>query len=140
MADKLPEQQEMKKPGADPGKGEVHVVPVEAKEHWRKGNALFEESKFNDAIKEYNEAMRIDVKYADAYFNRALTERLMQDFTAAKKDLETVIELQPKSADAPLLIGDISESNNDFLGARYWYERSLANDPGYAEAKNRLSR
>jgi SpoVK/Ycf46/Vps4 family AAA+-type ATPase len=82
--------------------------------------------------------MKVDSKYADAYFNRALTERLMQDFASAKKDLEVVMELQPKSADAPLLIGDISESNNDFINARYWYERSLANNPNYAEAKNRL--
>ena len=49
-----------------------------------------------------------------------------------------VLELQPKSADAPLLIGDIAESNNDLLGARYWYEKSLANNPDYTEAKNRL--
>ena len=124
MADKLPEKQDMKKSTADPDRGsEVHEVPIEAKEHWRKGNALFEESKFEDAVKEYNEAMRIDSKYADAYFNRALTERLMQDYTAAKKDLEYVMELQPKSPDAPLLIGDIAESNNDYIGARYWYER-----------------
>jgi SpoVK/Ycf46/Vps4 family AAA+-type ATPase len=139
MADKLPEKQELKKPSVDPGKGgEVHEVPIEAKEHWRKGNALFEESKFDEAINEYNEAMKIDPKYADAYFNRALTERLTQNFSAAKKDLEYVMELQPKSADAPLLIGDIAESNNDFTGAKYWYERSLANNPDYAEAKNRL--
>ena len=61
MADKLPEKQEMKDPAAGPGKGgEVHEVPIKAKEHWRKGNALFEESKFEDAIKEYTEAMKID--------------------------------------------------------------------------------
>ncbi len=139
MADKLPEKQEQKPPAAEPGKvSEAHEVPIEAKEHWRKGNALFEESKFEDAIKEYNEAMKIDSKYADAYFNRALTERLTQDYSGAKRDLEVVMELQPKSADAPLLIGDIAESVNDFTGAKYWYERSLANNPDYAEAKNRL--
>ncbi len=49
-----------------------------------------------------------------------------------------VLKLQPKSHDAPLLIGDILESKNDFLGARFWYEKSLSNNPDYAEAKNRL--
>ncbi len=115
-----------------------HVVDMAAKEHWKKGNSFFEESKFDEAIAEYNEALKIDEKYADAYFNRALTERVMNNFDGAKHDLEVVISLQPKSADAPLLIGDIVESANDLLGARYWYEKSLANNPDYTEAKNRL--
>ncbi len=109
-----------------------------AKDHWKKGNSLFEESKFADAIDEYNEALKIDSKYADAYFNRALTHRIMNNFDLAKKDLEVVMELQPKSPDAPLLIGDMAESNNDLLGARYWYEKSLSLNPDYPEAKNRL--
>ena len=109
-----------------------------AKDHWRKGNALFESSKFQEAITEYNEALKIDAKYADAYFNRALTYRIMHDYESAQKDLEVVLKLQPKSADAPLLIGDILESKNDFLGARFWYEKSLSNNPDYAEAKSRL--
>ena len=109
-----------------------------AKEHWKKGNSLFEASKFQEAVSEYNEAARIDPSYADAYFNRALTERIMHDYDAARKDLEMVIKLQPKSADAPLLIGDIAESRNDLLGARFWYEKSLSNNPDYVEAKNRL--
>ena len=50
------------------------------------------------------------------------------------------MELQPKSYDAPLLIGDMAENKNDMLGARYWYERALANNPEYTEAKNRLER
>ncbi len=138
MAERLPEKQEPKKAAAEAKGSGMREVPVDAKEHWRKGNLLFEESKFDDAVKEYNDALQIDSEYADAYFNRALTERLTQNYSAAKKDLETVMELQPKSADAPLLIGDIAEGNNDFIGARYWYERALANDPDYAEAKNRL--
>ncbi len=113
------------------------VDPV-AKDHWKKGNALFEEGKFNDALLEFTESMKVDPKYADAYFNRALTYRILNNFSAAKKDLDSVMELQPKSADAPLLVGDMAEANNDLLGARFWYEKALANNPDYAEAKNRL--
>ncbi len=113
-------------------------VNPEAKDHWKKGNSLFEASKFQEAIVEYNDALKIDPNYADAYFNRALTQRILHNYDDAKKDLETVMKLQPKSADAPLLIGDIAESKNDFLGARFWYEKSLANNPDYSEAKNRL--
>jgi len=131
-ADKSSKDEPEKKPEPE------HVVNVAAKEHWKNGNAFFEESKFDDAIKEYNEAIKIDERYADAYFNRALTERVTNNLEDAKKDLEMVLTLQPKSADAPLLIGDIAENANDLLGAKYWYEKSLANNPDYTEAKNRL--
>lgn len=113
------------------------VNPV-AKEHWKKGNSQFESGNFNEALAEFAESIKVDPKYADAYFNRALTYRILNNFSSAKKDLDTVMELQPKSADAPLLIGDMAESNNDLLGARFWYEKALSNNPDYAEAKNRL--
>ena len=129
--------------GAKAAVGEQSAKPAvnpEAKEHWKKGNSLFEESKFEEAVKEYTEAVRVDKSYADAYFNRALTERVINDFQSARADLEKVLELQPKSYDAPLLIGDMAENKNDMLGARYWYERALSNNPEYTEAKNRLER
>ena len=63
---------------------------------------------------------------------------MLNDFTGAKKDLEMVMELQPKSEDAPLLIGDIAEANKDLVGAKYWYERSLAINPNYSNARERL--
>ena len=115
------------------------VDPV-AKEHWRKGNSLFETKNYDGAIAEFTEAINIDNEYADAYFNRALAYRMKEDFSSAKKDLDKVMELEPKSADAPLLVGDIAETNNDLVGARFWYEKALANNPDYTEAKNRLER
>ncbi len=131
----------MPEPEGKPPQGDaiVQVSPI-AKDHWKKGNSFFESSKFEDALQEFEAAIKIDPKYADAYFNRALTERVMNRFQEARADLEKVIELQPTSADAPLLIGDMAESKNDLLGARYWYEKSLSNNPDYAEAKNRLER
>ncbi|MCL5434245.1 MAG: AAA family ATPase [Candidatus Marsarchaeota archaeon] len=127
-------EEEQSSENKQPGK----QVDPEVKEHWRKGNSLFEDSKFDDAIKEYITAIEMDPSYADAYFNKALTERIMHKYDEAKRDLEKVIELQPKSPDAPLLYGDIEESCNDYLGARHWYERSLSIDPTYAQAKERL--
>ncbi|EQD33929.1 hypothetical protein B1B_17348, partial [mine drainage metagenome] len=122
---------------AEDGNGKREVNP-EAKEHWRKGNSLFESSKFAEAIAEFGEAVGIDPEYSDAYFNRALAERIAHKYEEAKADLQKVMELEPKSPDAPLLYGDMAEASNDLVGAKYWYEKSLSIDPNYSEAKNRL--
>lgn len=114
------------------------AVNPEAKDHWKKGNGFFEDDEFEKAISEYNQAISIDPKYADAYFNKALTERIQKKYNEAREDLEKVILLQPSSYDAPLLIGDILESQKDYLEARMWYERSLAKNPDYSEAKDRI--
>jgi len=109
-----------------------------AKQHWRNGNALFQEGKFDEAREEYTKAIEIKADYADAYFNRALTERVQNDFIDARRDLERVMELQPSSHDAPFIMGDIAESRDDIIGARYWYEKSLSNNPNFEEAKKKL--
>ncbi len=113
-------------------------IDPKAKEHWMRGNSLFDESKFDDAIAEYTEAINIDKEYSSAYFNRALNYVIQKDFDSARRDLQVVMELEPKSPDAPLLMGDISEQSNDLLSARFWYERAVTNDPNYTEGKNRL--
>ena len=109
-----------------------------AKEIWRDGNSLFQKGKMDEALKAFTDALVVNDQYPDAYFNRALVERIIGDVNGAKRDLEKVMELQPDSADAPLLMGDIIEANEDYLGARYWYEKSLANKPDYDEAKKRI--
>ncbi len=128
MAAENPNQQESVKKQIDPS----------AKEHFLNGNNLFDESKFNEAIEEFTKAISIDKEYASAYFNRALNYILIKDYNNAKKDINAVMELEPNSPDAPLLMGDIAENNNDLLGARFWYEKALSINPNYVEAKNRL--
>ncbi|MGC8537554.1 MAG: AAA family ATPase [Candidatus Micrarchaeia archaeon] len=115
-----------------------HKADPKAEEHWLRGNSLFDEGKFDEAIEEYTQAINIDNEYSSAYFNRALNYAILKKTDYAKKDLQSVLEIEPKSADAPLLLGDIAEQSNDLLSARFWYEKSLSNDPNYAEAKNRL--
>ncbi|MGC8478964.1 MAG: AAA family ATPase [Candidatus Micrarchaeia archaeon] len=110
----------------------------QAKDHWRQGNSFFQEGNFEEAKDEYTKAIEIKSDYADAYFNRALTEKVLNEPINAMHDLEKVIELQPNSHDAPFLMGDIAEARNDLIGARYWYERSLNNNPAFLEAKKKL--
>jgi len=109
-----------------------------AKEHWKKGNTFFEERNLEEAIIEYNEALKIDGKYADAYFNKALTEYMMEMLEATEKDLKKVLQIQPESPDATILMGDVEKKKSDLAKAKYWYEKALKYHPNYYFAKDRL--
>ncbi len=115
-------------------------VSEEAKQHWRNGNALFEENKYAEAVAEFSLAIKTDPEYSDAYFNRGLSERLLQDFEASKQDFEHVLALEQNSPDAMVLLGDISEEMGNMLEAKQWYEKALIAKPDYAEAKTRLDK
>ncbi len=115
-------------------------VSEEAKQHWRNGNALFEENKYAEAVAEFSLAIKTDPEYSDAYFNRGLSERLLQDFEASKQDFEHVLVLEQNSPDAMVLLGDISEEMGNMLEAKQWYEKALIAKPDYAEAKTRLDK
>ncbi len=111
-----------------------------AKARWHTGNVLFEQGKLDDALHEFSAAIKLDPKYADAYFNRALTQRMLHNDDEVIRDLNKVLELQPTSPDAAVLMGDVEEAKGDLENARQWYEKALKYYPFYAEAKNRLAK
>ncbi len=115
-------------------------VPPQAKEIYDEAGKLFEDNKFDEAIALYTKAIGEYSDYASAYFNRALSYALMSKYSEARKDAEKVLELEPDKADAPYVMGVISEYEHDSDGALEWYEKSLKNDPSYTQAKDRLTR
>lgn len=113
-------------------------VPPKAKEIYDEAGKFFEDNKFEEAIDLYTKAIEEYSDYASAYFNRALSYALMSKYDDARKDAEKVLELEPDKADAPYVMGVISEYDHDNDGALEWYEKSLKNDPTYTQAKDRL--
>ncbi len=137
MADKQTgtEQQESS-PGNKP-KAEGTKNP-KAKEFYTQGGKAFEENKFEEAIMMYSRAINEDPDYASAYFNRALSYAILNNYTDATRDAEHVLDMEPDSYDAPYVMGIIAEYQNDLQGAKEWYEKSLSKNPDYEQAKTRL--
>jgi AAA+ superfamily predicted ATPase len=110
-----------------------------AKELYDEGGKLFEENKFDEAIERYTKAIEKDHDYASAYFNRALSFAILNKYDNATKDANKVLALEPNSCDAPYVMGIISEYKQDYAGAAVWYEKSLASNPNYDQARSRLN-
>ena len=113
-------------------------INPKAKEIYKRAGTLFEENKFEEAIDLYGEAIAEDPKYSSAYFNRALAYAILNKYPEATADAEHVLAIEPESFDAPYVMGIIAEYQNDFDGAKKWYEKALARNPKYEQAKSRL--
>ena len=116
----------------------VNTPPADAKEVYDQAGKLFEENKFDEAIALYTQAIEKYPDYSSAYFNRALSYALQSEYEKATNDAMKVMELEPNAPDAPYVMGVISEYQQDMDGAKEWYEKSLKNNPEYAQAKDRL--
>lgn len=110
----------------------------QAKEFYTQAGKAFEENKFEEAIQLYSKAIESDPKYSSAYFNRALSYAIMNNYTEATRDAERVLDMEPDSHDAPYVMGIISEYQHDYQGAKEWYEKALSKNPNYEQAKARL--
>ncbi len=119
-------------------KAKSDTVNPKAKELYKKAGALFEENKFDDAIRAYSDAIAEEPNYSSAYFNRALAYAILNKYEDATRDAEKVLDIEPDSYDAPYVMGIIAEYQNDFQGAKEWYEKALSRNPKYEQARNRL--
>ncbi len=117
---------------------QVNVPTPEAKEIYDQAGKFFEENKFDEAIEAYTRAIEAYANYSSAYFNRALAYALIGQYDKATNDANKVMELEPDAADAPYVMGIISEYQHDYEGAKEWYMKSLKNNPGYSQAKTRM--
>ncbi len=123
------------KPSGQNGKKDVNPL---AKELYQKAGEMFEANKFEEAIDLYTQAIKVDPNYSSAYFNRALSYAILSRYDEATRDIDYVLRIEPDSYDAPYVMGIISEYQHDYEGAKEWYQKSLAKNPNYEQAKIRL--
>ncbi|MEM0200826.1 MAG: AAA family ATPase [Candidatus Micrarchaeaceae archaeon] len=109
-----------------------------AKDFYDEAGKAFENNDFEKSIVLYTKAIDADPNYASAYFNRALSYAIINKYKEATRDAEKVLALEPESYDAPYVMGIISEYQQDYSGAKEWYELSLKRNPNYQQAKARL--
>jgi tetratricopeptide (TPR) repeat protein len=61
-----------------------------------KGNKIYDEGTYSEAMKYYSKAINKNPNYADAYWGRALCKYQLKDYSGAKDDFSKVVELNDK--------------------------------------------
>ncbi|OLY81797.1 Heat shock protein sti1-like protein [Smittium mucronatum] len=74
---------------------EAYLDENKANEARERGNALFKQSKFPEAIKEYTESIKRNPKDPRCYSNRAACYTKLMALPEALKDVETCLEIDP---------------------------------------------
>ncbi len=64
-------------------------------EHFKKGTRLYAEGRYDEAIEEFQKAIKIDPTYLDAYVNLGAIYFKQGDYQKASSQYETVLRYQP---------------------------------------------
>jgi tetratricopeptide (TPR) repeat protein len=97
------------------------------------GNASKNQSKWDEAIAEYTEALRINPNNARAYYNRGLAYYTQKDYSRAIADYTQAIRLDPNYAAAYMGRGNAYRGKGDNDRAIADYTQAIRLDPNYAK-------
>ena len=107
----------------------AYINPEIAEQHRLKGNDLYKEGKFPDALKEYDEGVKRDPASVAIYSNRCATWIKLLGFVEAMKDADKCLELDPKFVKAYARKGTCHHMMKEYHKAIKAYDDGLKIDP-----------
>ena len=96
-----------------------------------------QQKNYGDASVEFRNAIRIDPRFAEAYYQLAQAELAQRDWRAAFVALERTLELDPSRSDARLERGRLYLAGRQFDKAEQDAKTILRADPNNAAAYGR---
>jgi tetratricopeptide (TPR) repeat protein len=116
-------------------RGALAVIPSSAA--WGDlGNAYKELARFDDALGCYDEALVLDARNPDMYYNRATALQALGRFDAALADYDAALALNPNDPEACNNRGVVLKEQGRYEAALASFERAIAMVAGYADAHN----
>ncbi len=111
-----------------------HDPNIRKQKYLESGNKYFERSQYREAAIEYQNAIQIDNRYADAHYHLALCYLRESVWNGAYQELSRAVELQPTNIKAELELGNLLLGAKQFKQAQFWAETLLGHDANNADA------
>ncbi len=99
-----------------------------------RGIAYQKKQILDKALTDFNDAIKFDPKFWEAYYNRAETNFLLGNGKDALPDLAFITKTYQDSSYYHVLVGDVKNLNGDASGAISSYEKAILLNPKNAEA------
>jgi tetratricopeptide (TPR) repeat protein len=135
MSAKVEQATEVQQQEAD-AQPTVSAATLTAEAWFEKGNQYIENKAYEEAIKAYTEALRLQSDYAVAYNNRGTAKYNMDDLAGALTDYDAALRLQPDLAIAYTNRGLTKDNMGDSAGALVDYDEAIFLKPDLAIAYN----
>ncbi len=106
----------------------------------QRGFAFAKDQKYQDAVQDFTEALKINSRDTRIYEQRAAIEMKLQDYDKALADYSEAIKLKPNEVRYYLYRSYIYETKGDLENSMADTEKALKLDPNNTEAKDRKAR
>ena len=116
---------------------EEHYAPNLASALQQRATVYVSQKKFQEAIADYSEALKIKSDEADIYERRAYAEMQLKDYDKALNDYNQAIKLSPEEAKYYQVRALIYQNKGNFKAALADTEKTLKLDPTNADAQSR---
>lgn len=116
---------------------EGHYAPNLASALQQRATIYVSQKKFQEAIADYSEALKIKSDDPNAYERRAYAEMQLKDYDKALHDYNEAIKHSPEEAKYYQVRALIYQNKGDFKAALADTEKTLKLDPGNADAQSR---
>jgi len=116
---------------------EGHYAPNLASALQQRATIYVSQKKFQDAIADYSEALKIKSDDSNVYERRAYAEMQLKDYDKALHDYNEAIKHSPEEAKYYQVRALIYQNKGDFKAALADTEKTLKLDPSNADAQSR---
>jgi tetratricopeptide (TPR) repeat protein len=100
-------------------------IPEDADYFYNLGNDDLQEKEYEEAIKAFHSAIRLDSKHVDAHEGLAFAYLKLKRYNEAIVEYRQVIEIQPDNADAYKDMGDVLSFQKRYLEAIKAYKKAI---------------
>jgi tetratricopeptide (TPR) repeat protein len=116
----------------------VKKSPQTYRANFNAGLSHAKRGRFNEAIKEFQTAIRINPDYPEVYNNLGLAYLHKGDFDAALYEINLALTLDPRAPYIYDSLGQVYAGQGRYDDARKAFQKALELDPDYTEARTNL--
>jgi tetratricopeptide (TPR) repeat protein len=117
-------------------KSGVNTSKVLAIAYNNRGNAFSGMGQYEQAIKDYDESIRVDPNYAKPFNNRGVARQKKGEYDRALEDFDAAIDIDPNYANAFANRGETYQKKGDFALALKDFDQAIRLDPTSAVVWN----